>query len=303
MYCLFEHCVGYALFKIREFEEITSTHVPKDFAHLTAFHPFKRSNEVLENTLSVSEGNLHPDLELFLETNLPKSSKKFKIILGVADPKVGSAIQEKLGITCQHTGAVPEIIRNIRFYLSHLIENLSHQTIANSELGCGRNFSRSKVKFNVNRSDNMIIQSISLIDQLDKDINTFSMRLREWYSYHFPELVKIVSDNYKYAKITKLISDRKQLEEDIMPKLNEITCDESLDKEIIDASKSSMGMDISPLDLINISTFASKVINLTEYRHQLMDYLISRMHNVAPNLATLIGETVNINNKLFIIFF
>jgi nucleolar protein 56 len=35
----------------------------------------------------------------------------------------------------------------------------------------------------------MIIQSIALLDQLDKDINTFAMRMREWYSYHFPELV------------------------------------------------------------------------------------------------------------------
>ena len=37
-----------------------------------------------------------------------------------------------------------------------------------------------KVKFDVNRVDNMIIQAIALLDQLDKDINTFSMRIREW---------------------------------------------------------------------------------------------------------------------------
>jgi nucleolar protein 56 len=36
----------------------------------------------------------------------------------------------------------------------------------------------SQVKFNVNRVDNMIIQAISLLDQLDKDINTFSMRIK-----------------------------------------------------------------------------------------------------------------------------
>ena len=32
---------------------------------------------------------------------------------------------------------------------------------------------------------------------------------REWYGYHFPELVKIVSDNYLYAQVVKLIGDRK----------------------------------------------------------------------------------------------
>ena len=47
------------------------------------------------------------------------------------------------------------------------------------------------------RQDNMIIQSISLLDTLDKDINTFAMRVKEWYGWHFPELVRIVGDNYK----------------------------------------------------------------------------------------------------------
>lgn len=46
----------------------------------------------------------------------------------------------------------------------------------------------------------MIIQSIALLDTLDKDINTFVMRVREWYSWHFPELVRIVPDNYLYTR-------------------------------------------------------------------------------------------------------
>jgi nucleolar protein 56 len=33
-------------------------------------------------------------------------------------------------------------------------------------------------------------QSISLLDTLDKDINTFAMRVKEWYGWHFPELVR-----------------------------------------------------------------------------------------------------------------
>ncbi|KAH9319085.1 hypothetical protein KI387_020854, partial [Taxus chinensis] len=37
-------------------------------------------------------------------------------------------------------------------------------------------YSRAKVKFNVNRVNNMIIQAISLLDTLDKDKNTFCMR-------------------------------------------------------------------------------------------------------------------------------
>merc|ERR1719348_2499221 len=61
---------------------------------------------------------------------------------------------------------------------------------------------------------------------------------------------------------------------------------------VIDASKSSMGMDISPVDLLNIDMFASRVIGLTDYRKELSAYLRSKMNAVAPNLAVLIGDAV-----------
>ena len=63
--------------------------------------------------------------------------------------------------------------------------------MSRAQLGLAHSYSRAKVKFNVNRSDNMIIQAIALLDQLDKDLNTFAMRVREWYGWHFPELAKI----------------------------------------------------------------------------------------------------------------
>lgn len=53
-----------------------------------------------------------------------------------------------------------------------------------------------------------------------------------------------------------------------------------------------LGMDISVIDLINIETFATKVISLTDYRQGLADYLRSKMSNVAPSLSALIGEQV-----------
>jgi len=54
----------------------------------------------------------------------------------------------------------------------------------------------------------------------------------------------------------------------------------------------SMGMDISPVDLINIDMFAARVIGLIDYRKELTEYLRSKMGIVAPNLAALIGDTV-----------
>ena len=66
------------------------------------------------------------------------------------------------------------------------------------------------------------------------------------------------------------------------------------DKHFLHVYMYLAGMDISPLDLINIETFATRVIALAEYRQKLAQYLISRMHAVAPNLAALIGEQVRV---------
>lgn len=51
--------------------------------------------------------------------------------------------------------------------------------------------------------DTMIVQAIGLLDDLDKELNTYAMRVREWFGWHFPEMTKIVSDNIAYAKVVR----------------------------------------------------------------------------------------------------
>ena len=40
---------------------------------------------------------------------------------------------------------------------------------------------RYKLKFSADKVDTMIIQAISLLDELDKEINIYAMRVKEWY--------------------------------------------------------------------------------------------------------------------------
>lgn len=139
----------------------------------------------------------------------------------------------------------------------------------------------------------MIIQAISLSDQLDKDLNTFFMRVREWYGWHFPELYKLVPDAHQYARLAVLIGDRTTLSEDSLEEMQEILDDdETRAKNVLDAARASMGSDISEVDLINISNFAERVVKLAEYRKNLRRYLTEKMNVVAPNLSALIGETI-----------
>ncbi|XP_031965263.1 nucleolar protein 56 [Corvus moneduloides] len=301
LHVLFEHAAGYALFAVREVEEIGLL-LPQveesvltlgkfhNMVKLVAFSPFRSAQSALENMNAVSEGVLHEDLRLLLDTALPPKRKK--VVLGVGDAKMGAAVLEELGVQCQTGGVVAELMRGIRLHFPALVRGLTAQSAAKAQLGLGHSYSRAKVKFNVHRVDNMIIQSISLLDQLDKDINTFSMRVREWYGYHFPELIKIVPENSMYCRVAKFIGNCRELSEESLEGLEEIVMDSAKAQAILEASRSSMGMDISPLDLINIESFSRRVISLSEYRKGLQEYLRSKMSQVAPSLSALIGEVV-----------
>ncbi|VDM29733.1 unnamed protein product, partial [Toxocara canis] len=112
------------------------------------------------------------------------------------------------------------------------------------------------------------------------------------YSYHFPELYKVVPDQYKYVRCACAIMDRKNLDESVIEKLKEILEDDAKVNEIVEVAHTSMGMEISQMDLLNIERFATRVASLTEYRQNLHEYIKERMSSCAPSLSALIGEQV-----------
>ncbi|BAT93438.1 hypothetical protein LR48_Vigan05g014700 [Vigna angularis] len=305
LFLLYESASGYALFEAHGLDEIgQNTEAVRNsvsdlnrfgkVVQLRSFNPFTSALDALKQCNAVSEGILTDELRTVLETNLPKvkEGKKAKFSLGVSDPKIGSQISEVTKLPCQSNEFVSELLRGVRLHFDTFVGDLKAGDLEKAQLGLGHSYSRAKVKFNVNRVDNMVIQAIFLLDTLDKDINSFSMRVREWYSWHFPELVKIVNDNYLYAKVSKYIEDKAKLTEDKIPSLTEIVGDEDKAKEIVEAAKASMGQDLSPVDLINVQQFAQRVMDLSEYRKNLYDYLVAKMNDIAPNLASLIGEVV-----------
>jgi nucleolar protein 56 len=287
---LYESASGYALFETLDMDVVgqaidkvqETTQNAERFSKVVKLHgfkPFTSAANALEQINTVSEGVASEDLQNFLEQNLPKlkDAKKAKFQLGVADPKLGNSIVESTKIPCVCNDHVGEVIRGIRMHFTKFVKGFKGGDYEKAQLGLAHSYSRAKVKFNVNRSDNMIIQAIALIDTLDKDINTFIMRVREWYGWHFPELVKVVNDNYQYARIALVVKDKATLTEDALPMLTEITGDEDKSKEVIEAAKASMGQDISPVDMINIEAFAKRVISLAEYRTNLHNYLNNKM--------------------------
>lgn len=305
LFLLFETAAGYALFERDEYDEIggemeqvqKAVQEYERFATLVklkAYQPFKLADEALDNIFAVSKGNVTETLQEFLTTYLPKvkSKKNQKFMLGIADKILGPQITEKTGYTTSTNETIRELYRGIRVHFHKFSKKISAADIKQAQLGLAHAYSRKRCQHDINRQDKPIIQTIALIEQMDKNINTFAMRLKEWFSWHFPELAKIISDNLIYCKVVDFLENRERINESVKEQLAEITMDEDKAEEIIEASQISMGQDISEEDTAQIKMFSSRVVEMINYRASLGEYLHNRMLAVAPNLSTLIGDNV-----------
>merc|ERR1719410_892160 len=170
-----------------------------------------------------------------------------------------------------------------------LIEGLNEQELKSCSLGLAHTLSRFKLKFSPDKVDVMIMRAVGLLDDLDKELNNFAMRLREWYGWHFPEMGKIVTENLAYAKVVKLMGFKTKAKD---TKFEKAGVPEEISLEIKAAAETSMGTEVTDEDLTNINTLAERVIELTEYRASLAEYLKLRMSAIAPNLTHMVGELV-----------
>ncbi|KAK9146852.1 hypothetical protein Sjap_006755 [Stephania japonica] len=278
MLVLFETPAGFALFKVLDegklskvedlWKEFSTTELARKAMKLKAFTKFENTSEALSAATLLIDSKPSKGLRKFLRAHCDG---------------------ETLGkIECRHDNAIMELMRGVRSQLTELISGLAVQDLTPMSLGLSHSLSRYKLKFSPDKVDTMIIQAIGLLDDLDKELNTYAMRVREWYGWHFPELAKIVQDNILYAKSVKLMGDRTNA---VNLDFSEILPEE-VETELKEAAVVSMGTEVSDLDLINIKELCDQVLALSEYRAQLYDYLKSRMNTVAPNLTALVGELV-----------
>ena len=244
---------------------LNTTEGAKNLVSLKAFSKFDNTAEALAAAASLVDSKLGKDLKKFLKKNAEGE------ILAVADAKLGGHIKEKLGIACIYSANVMELMRGVRHQLNDLIGGLDDIDVAPMSLGLSHSLSRYKLKFSPDKVDTMVVQAIGLLDELDKELNTYAMRVREWYGWHFPEMTKVIVDNVHDFSVV---------------------LDEDVEEDLKSAAMISMGTEISEVDLNNIKQLAEQVVSLCEYRTQLYDYLKSRMTAIAPNLTVLVGELV-----------
>ncbi|XP_052813798.1 nucleolar protein 58-like isoform X2 [Mya arenaria] len=294
MLVLFETAAGYAVFKLlnekklKESENLyldfETPEAASEVLKLKHFKKFKDTTEALAAATALVEGKMSKSLKSLMKKVVASDAHDE---LAVADAKLGNVIKEKFNLSCVANSSVQELMRGIRNQMDSLI-TLPTKEMSAMALGLAHSLSRYKLKFSPDKVDTMIVQAISLLDDLDKELNNYVMRAREWYGWHFPELGKIVQDNLAFAKVVKQMGFRTNAVNTDFSKI----LPEEVEKDVKDAAEISMGTEISDEDILNVTYLCDQVIEITEYRAQLYDYIKNRMVAIAPNLTVLVGELV-----------
>jgi nucleolar protein 58 len=252
---------------------------------LKAFRKFADNTEGLEACTALVESKIPKSLKEFLKSSVKEKEEQ----LLVADAHLGNAIKSKFDINCIFNEKLnQELCRAIRSNISEVITALTPDDARHMSLGLAHSYSRYKLKFSPDKVDTMIVQAVALLDDLDKEINTYAMRSREWYGWHFPELSKVITDNNVYCKLILAVGIRTNF---AASDLSEFI-PEDIEAEVKALAPVSMGTEISEEDITNVKELCSQVVEISEYREQLWDYLKSRMQAIAPNLTALVGELV-----------
>ncbi|KAF6174668.1 hypothetical protein GIB67_006320 [Kingdonia uniflora] len=141
---------------------------------------------------------------------------------------MGIHIGEVTRVSWRTDEYISEILRGVRIHLECFIQDLKSMDVTKARFRLGNDYSCSQVA-KVEVFDSMAIQAILLFDYIDKDVNSFPIKL---------------------------------------------------------------GQSLFEIDLINIQRLAQRVVDLSKYKSRLQEYLQNKMNDIAPNLATLIGEVL-----------
>ncbi|KAK1761095.1 hypothetical protein QBC47DRAFT_369072 [Echria macrotheca] len=295
LFILTETSAGYGLFKAADKKLLDDENLNDRLSTIDKivkevkykdFVKFDSGASALEEISGLIEGKVTPKLASLL--NEFKDEKK--VTLAVAENKLGNSILKlpNLNIKPISDSSTTDLFRAIREHFADLVPGLDAEDIQKMSLGLAHGLSRHRLKFSPDKVDVMIVHAVSLLDDLDKELNTYAMRVKEWYGWHFPELAKILPDNMSYARVVTTLGVRSNAPE---ADLSEILPHE-IETAVKTAADISMGTEISLEDLENIKLLAEQVISLSEYRKELSEYLENRMKAISPNMTELVGALV-----------
>ncbi len=233
----------------------------------------------------IEQGRLSEEILEFIASNVEKDDE-----LVVEDSDLGRFISNSLRGVRVESATGSDAILKARENLTSIIEktigvkpqeyySLVHELMLQ--------LTRLKVKEVAEKRDLFVAQAISALDDVNKTINLFASRVREWYSLHFPELDELVEEHEDYLKIVSSIGFRSKMTKE---KLKELGIKDDVAERIVKAARSSMGADLTEFDLEAIRLISDAGLRLYAIRRSLEKYIDEAMYEVAPNIRGLVGS-------------
>ena len=136
------------------------------------------------------------------------------------------------------------------------------------------------------KRDLYAVQAVRAIDDIDKTINLFAGRVREWYGLHFPELDRIVEKHDTYARLVANLGLRSNFTEE---NLQREGIPEDRIQQIASSARKSMGATFPEEDLEWLRSFCSDTLELMKFRERAETYVDEVMKQAAPNTTTMLG--------------
>ncbi len=245
---------------------------------------------IAENYLQLQKGNLPEELEKMCE-NLKEQGYS---TIEVEDPTDRISLSKIDGISA----VICDDLENLKIIRQNLIQlwmdakikfnvkDLNDRTKTLSEI-----MIKNQIAEISTQEDFQVKQAIDTLNDIDKSINFFSSRLREWYGLHFPELTdKLIADNIQFTRIVAKIGIRANFSEEKL--INELGLNEKKAKLIIEKAKRSMGGLLSENDSTTILELAHRILDLKDYHDKLEEYVSTTLDKICPNMKTVIGAQI-----------
>ena len=136
------------------------------------------------------------------------------------------------------------------------------------------------------KRDLYAVQAVRAIDDIDKTINLFAGRIREWYGLHFPELDRLIEKNDTYARLVADLGLRSNFTEGNLEK--EGIPNERI-QQIASSARKSMGANFPEEDLEWLRSFCKDTLELARFREKAETYVDEIMKQTAPNTTLMLG--------------
>lgn len=231
---------------------------------LISFKPFPKDIEKIAEKLKMSESELIAE-----EKELVKELEKrgFQIFFPFKKSGVESVESES-----ESENFIKENLQNLAIKYK-FVKDLSEFNQLFSKVNI--ELTKIKIKKSVER-DRLVIHANGAIEEIEKSLNIFIERLREFYGLHFPEMNRVISDHEKFSKLVETYGSRENFEI----------------SELRPFTSKSMGMDFRKDDIEIIRAFASEINRLFKLKNELIEYLEKLMREVTPNSSSIGGAII-----------